>query len=39
VDVLRLIETSSWDDHEPSIAKSWGYEHVHVRNNCTITLQ
>jgi hypothetical protein len=43
VDVLGLIETSSWADHDTSthpgylsIAKSWGYEHVHVRSNCAI---
>jgi exonuclease III len=43
VDVLGLIETSSWGSHDTSthpgyltIAKSWGYEHVHVRSNCAI---
>ena len=43
VDVLGLIETGSWSDHDtsahpgfPSIAASWGYEHVHVRGNCAL---
>ena len=43
VDVLGLVETASWADHDtsahpgfPSIAKSWGYEYVHVRSNCAI---
>ena len=43
VDVLGLIETSAWSELGTSkhpgyieIAKTWGYNYVHVRGNCAI---
>ena len=43
VDVLGIIETGAWSEEGTSthpgyhdIAKSWGFEYVHVRDNCAM---